>query len=960
VLSIRSPFHLFARPGSFVAFDSRRPDSHGIRAAQPCEFRDRGRPSRAASILTLILFVAAAASSGTNEWSPTVGPNGGWVGGVAVAPSHPEKLFVANGGQIFRSTDGGSSWRWLSTAPGRVGSGLAVSPARPDLLFCSGDAVSRSTDGGLSWARKGTSLPYFYPWPFVFDSQDADVIYTVSAGWSGNVYGSFDGGDTWRVVGTVPVSLSTIAIDPAHPATLYAGGWERLYKSTDSGRTWFRSDSGIVFNDYRSFVSSVWIDPASPSFLLAATGLDGIFRSTNGGATWSDASQGLDAGLDCPGNDFYDFARWVQALAGDPASSSRVFAQTGAGLYVSTNRGSSWAPASPLPETYWSSGLAVVAGPPTRVFLVDLSKGLFVSSDDGMTWTPSNTGLQFTTVGDIIFNPLDPSIAYAAAVSGRGYWEGAGVYRSTDAGVSWTDSSLGLPVEVLSLGIAPSDPTRLYAGVYNDGVYRSTDSGGNWSRVSAGLPGNGLYSCDGIPATDSVVTLAVDPANPMLVYAGTGSSGPYKSTDGGTSWFPANTGVACCASQSQVIAIDSTNPLRLWLTMSSRLYSSVDGAATWVRNDSSYSSCGSMEARSLALDPNDSSTIWISTYGGACRSTDGGLNWTRFDGGLEGKWGNSISVGPAGEVSIGTVDGPYRFDGAIWRPWNPSLAGRSILVVRQHPTDHDFFLSGVLGGGVYSYRYALLSASSLSPASGPASGGTRVSISGAGFSPSARVEFGGHTASLTGAGEPSFITVSTPPHAPGRVDVTIVDPDGQIAVLVDAFEFQALGIALNPGRLLLPTRSSATLTAVLSGAQPTATIVAIASTSAVIARPPISFSISASATSGAFSITSGLETGSASIRATLPEITGGSEASVDVFVYDPALVTLFVSKTPGTPGEARLEWYGGQPDVPFAWKVWRASTPSFADASVIQQIAAPSRTTSDPQPASPIWYYRVQ
>jgi hypothetical protein len=320
--------------------------------------------------------------------------------------------------------------------------------------------------------------------------------------------------NVWTSHGPPGGNIRALVIDPGTPRTLYAGTWGAgVFKSTDGGATWDAANVGLP-NLYGYIVSALAIDPIA---LYAATGTcsdvscsGGVFKSTDGGATWS--ATGLN-------NDTY-FVSIIDALAIDPN----------------------------LPSTLYAGGIA---------------SGFFKSTDAGKTWSQANAGPpdanSARNVSALVIDPSTPRTLYAGTLYDL---NGSGaVFKSTDAGETWSAASAGLPYpSVFALAIDPiTDPSKsrtLYAGGAG-GVFKSTNAGESWSAANAGLP------------TDTNVgALAIDPITPSTLYAGTGgfngnARGIFKSTDAGNTWNALNTGLT--NAHVEALAIDPLEANRVYV-----------------------------------------------------------------------------------------------------------------------------------------------------------------------------------------------------------------------------------------------------------------------------------------------------------------------------------------------------------------------------------------------------------
>ena len=135
---------------------------------------------------------------------------------------------------------------------------------------------------------------------------------------------------TWQAIGPFGGIVNTIAIDPTNSQTVYAATWGNgVFKSTNGGASWTAGNSGMV----SEYIKSLAIDPTNSQTVYAGTWSFGVFKSTNGGASWTAANTGM-------------VHTNVYSLAIDPTSSQTVYAGTNGGVFKSTNGGASWTAAS--------------------------------------------------------------------------------------------------------------------------------------------------------------------------------------------------------------------------------------------------------------------------------------------------------------------------------------------------------------------------------------------------------------------------------------------------------------------------------------------------------------------------------------------------------------------------------------------------------------------------------------
>jgi len=291
--------------------------------------------------------------------------------------------------------------------------------------------------------------------------------------------------------------IFALAIDPSTPNTLYAGVYGGgVFKSGDAGATW--AATGPTDDDD---VAALAIDPVTPSTLYAAT-RGGVFKSTDAGATWGLANTGLTS---CS----------FSALAIDPTTPSTLY--VAAQYYDETACG-----------------------------------GVFKSINAGVSWAPADVGLpRPTSVISLAIDPVTPSTLYAGTGDRySAYNVGHGVFKSTDAGVTWGTANAGLPpsTSVFGLAIDPTTRSTLYAGT-DRGVFKSTDGASRWQAVNTGLPGNTVFA------------LVIDPITPSTLYAGVHGGGVFKSGDAGATWAAANAGLANTVVTALVIDPSTPNTL---------------------------------------------------------------------------------------------------------------------------------------------------------------------------------------------------------------------------------------------------------------------------------------------------------------------------------------------------------------------------------------------------------------
>ncbi len=305
-------------------------------------------------------------------------------------------------------------------------------------------------------------------------------------------------------------------------------------------------------------------------------------------------------------------------------------------VQTASAQGGAWATNGP--EGAIVNAIAVDPLTPRTVYAGTEGAGVFKSIDAGGTWTPANNGLPGLLIYAVAVDPQASTTLYATVSR-------SGVFKSVDGGDTWTDASAGIPPSIRSsvfcLAIDPQTPTTLYAGTNDGGVFKTIDGAGTWSH-SPGVS----------PLT--VASLAIDPQVPDTIYAGTDLN-LWKSMDGGDTWIRTGFDRASVFS----LAIDPITSSTIYARIRSfspqpglnGVYKSTDGGATWtfiVPN-----------GRALAIDPETPNTIYASAFdSGVFRSTDGGASWTELNDGLTNLSVASLAIDPAaGTLYAGTEGG---------------------------------------------------------------------------------------------------------------------------------------------------------------------------------------------------------------------------------------------------------------------------------------------------------------
>ena len=599
-------------------------------------------------VMTLLALGWGLAARAAPPWT-AFGPGGGSVLSLAVDPGNPGLVYAVAGfiygplGTLYRSPDGGATWTAL------VGPDLqavAVDPAHPSTIYAAGSKALRSTDGGGTWTdvtpppateRHSISFLAVAPGGVVF-AADGPVLLR-----------SLDGGGTWSRVASEPSGFSplTVQVSPSDPSHVYFASWQSIYVSSDGGASFTPAarPSTPVDQPLGGFA----LAPSAPGvlytmFVQGST----VFRSDDGAATWRTAGS-LPAG-----------STGFQALQVDPQNPDRVYAGTAAGIFKSVDGGKTWTrseaglprPAdTPLPVLsfaiapsrpdsvyagtvdwgvarsrsageHWQigpeQGLNAAGGPllefprPDTVYLV-FGPRSFRSTDGGHTWQPFAREITQDGLNDLAWAPGHPEVLYA--------FNRKGLWKSVDAGGTWKLVTASVVGHVL----AALDRSTLLSDV-GCGLFRSGDGGRTWRRV---------LRCQ-VDDEDTAVfqDLRVDPKDARNVYAyATVTNGgshfgfaAYRSRDGGDHWkvLPVVlSSFAVAPSDFQILyAIDP---------VFTRLLRSADGGDHWSVASPSLPAGVDRYFTPLVVDGGDPDTVYLGSPSGVYVSHDGGATFALVD-----------------------------------------------------------------------------------------------------------------------------------------------------------------------------------------------------------------------------------------------------------------------------------------------------------------------------------------
>lgn len=499
---------------------------------------------------------------------------------LTISSTAPSVLFATTppgpaGTSILKSIDGGESWTVINTGlpPGPGIQSVVIDPTDSSTIYlpvvfpvAEAGGILKTTDGGLTWTTIKLDLPANTPIQSLsIDPLKPSIMYALS---EGVLLKSTNGGMTWNraINGLNTIEANALAVDPFDPAAVYAGAGAGIFRNAAGATAW---DKLFEFHLYLSSTSStppgigsffpdgapaypvsLSIDYSNPNNLYVLTSRGNgcyfadnlLFKSTDGGATWTDRVSPPTSG--CILGGFFATSGGFKAI--DPVDPNTLYAaeaddgDQGFWLLQSKDGGADWSNFATFPGGLEAGVWSLAIDPRTSTTLFagmddvpvysdsDDSvqpgpAGVWKSSDGGATWTAS--GLSGFAVNLLLIDPRQPDVIYAAAqghyASPRGF---RGLFKTVDGGANWSAINDGLDKlsqtgsAVTSIVLDPADSTVLYIGTSGGGVFKSSDGGGHWASLN-----DGLGSLD-------IRALAIAPGSGHTVYAGT-SNGVFKVVD---------------------------------------------------------------------------------------------------------------------------------------------------------------------------------------------------------------------------------------------------------------------------------------------------------------------------------------------------------------------------------------------------------------------------------------------
>lgn len=298
---------------------------------------------------------------------------------------------------------------------------------------------------------------------------------------AGGPFKSTDGGQTWvSAVGNLPTrGVTVMEADPVTAGKVYAATDQGLFRTADGGNTW--TQLAALSASVAAIINNIAIAPTNTNYIFVGTWGSYVWRSLDGGASWSQRAGGLYGGWGGPS--------FIPAIAVDPTNASRVYTSTWRGyLFRSDDAATTWYQMTG--GSGWANGQIYVSRSNPNVLYMThdeywFGRGTILKSVDyGNNWSNVGRPAGPTDAGQMAIDPTDPNIVYVTS--------SLGIHKTTTGGGSWPRIFYPLTGQtyMLAVSVNPANSAKVYGGSYYTGFYRSLDSGGIWTQYNTGIAGD--------------------------------------------------------------------------------------------------------------------------------------------------------------------------------------------------------------------------------------------------------------------------------------------------------------------------------------------------------------------------------------------------------------------------------------------------------------------------------------
>jgi photosystem II stability/assembly factor-like uncharacterized protein len=660
---------------------------------KPLQYRSigpyRGGRSTAVTGVASQPFVFYYGATGGGVWKSTDGGinwesvsdgsvfGTGSVGAIAVSDSDPNVVYVgmgespirgnvSHGDGVYKSTDGGKTWKKIGLDDTRQISRIRVHPRNPDLVYVAAlghvwgpndeRGVFRSKDGGKTWEQILSRGPKAGAADLIMDPTNANILYAgfwevyrkpwtlESGGPNGGIFKSTDGGDTWTEITRNPglprgtVGNIGITVSPANSDRVWAiveaedGG---VFRSDNGGRTWSKVNEERRLRQRAWYYTRIYADPKNADAVYVLN--TGFYRSNDGGRTFT--------GIGVPHGDNHDL--WIA-----PDDPNRMIESNDGGANVSFNGGRSWTEQDQPTAQFYR--VALDNDFPYNIYGAQQDNStvrIASRTTEGGIGTSDWYDVGGGESGWVAPSPKDSQIVYAGSYGGltTRYDHRTGQLRDINP---YPNNPMGAGADVLKyrfqwnfpLLFSPHDPNTLYCAA--NVLFKSTDEGSSWQIISPDLTRNdkSKQGSSGGPITkdntsieyySTIFTVMESPVQAGTIWTGSDDGLVHVSRDGGKNWSNVTPASNIMPEWIQINSIEASphDPATAYVAATMYkfddnrpyLYRTSDYGKTWKKIVSGIPDMAF--TRVIREDPNRRGLLYAGTETGMYFSADNGEHW---------------------------------------------------------------------------------------------------------------------------------------------------------------------------------------------------------------------------------------------------------------------------------------------------------------------------------------------
>jgi len=601
----------------------------------------------------------------------------GSVGAIGLSDSDTNTIYVgmgespirgnvSHGDGVYKSTDGGKTWKHIGLEDTRQISRIRVNPKNPDIVYVAAQGhvwapnqqrgVFRSKDGGKTWEKVLFRSDKAGACDLIIDPTNPNVLYAgfwevyrkpwnlESGGAGSGIFKSIDGGDTWNEITRNPglpkgtIGIVGVTVSPASPDRLWAiveaedGG---VFRSDNGGKTWTKTNEQRNLRQRAWYYSRIYADPKNADSVYVLN--TGFYRSNDGGRTFT--------GIGVPHGDNHDL--WIA-----PEDPNRMIESNDGGANVSFNGGKSWSEQDqPTAQFY-------------RVALDnDFPYHIYGAQQDNSTVRIASRTTDFGIAtsdwfdvgggesGWIAPSPKDSEIIFAGSYDGlitrydhrTGQLRDVNPYPNNPMGWGAGDIKYRFQWN-FPIVFSPHESNTMYAGA--NVLFKSTNEGQSWEVISPDLtrndktkqgPSGGPLTKDNtsIEYYDTIFTVMESPAQAGTIWSGSDDGLVYVTRDGGRNWSNVSPSKEIMPDWIQINSLEASpfDPATAYVAATMYkyddykpyLYKTSDYGKTWKKITNGIPD-GAF-TRVVREDPNKRGLLYAGTETGMYVSFDDGANW---------------------------------------------------------------------------------------------------------------------------------------------------------------------------------------------------------------------------------------------------------------------------------------------------------------------------------------------